>query len=258
MSANSPENQQENQTGGQPESQVGGEPESQRGGQPHSSTNATDGLADRRPLASRNTRWAQKLAQYLAQTSITPNQISIGSMVFAAMAGSAFAVSSLLSGALYLVCMLVAIIGCQLRLICNLMDGMVAIEAGKQTRDGAVWNEFPDRIADIAIFVGLGIAVGWPALGWAASALAVLVAYVRELGKGIDGTVDFAGPMAKPQRMALVSIGAMLSAIVAVVPVTALPDQSSGYVLLTVLVVLVAGSVITVLGRARSLLNRLN
>ena len=228
------------------------------GSERDSVTNEPDELVDRRPLASRNTQWAQRLAQYLATTSITPNQISIGSMVFAAMAGFAFTVSASFSGVLYLVCMLVVIAGCQLRLICNLMDGMVAIEAGKQTPDGALWNEFPDRIADIAIFAGLGVAVGWPALGWVAATLAVLVAYVRELGKGIDGAVDFAGPMAKPHRMALVSAGALLAGIVAVVPAATLPDQAAHYVLLAVLILLVAGCLITVLQRVRSILNRLN
>ena len=218
-----------------------------------------DKLIDRRPLASRNTLWAQRLAQYLTATSITPNQISVGSVVFASMAGLAFAVSVLFSAGMYLVCMLVGIAGCQLRLICNLMDGMVAIEAGKQTSDGAMWNEFPDRIADIVIIAGLGFAVGWPALGWAAATVSVLVAYVRELGKGIDGTVDFAGPMAKPHRMALVSVGALISGIVAVLPATLLPETVfPESVLLAVLVLLVAGCVITVFRRARSLLDRLN
>lgn len=254
MSAKSPESQQEGSPRSQLDSRLVGKSEAQR----DSTANSPEALADRRPLASRNTRWAQRLAQYLASTSITPNQISIGSMVFAAMAGVAFAVSSLFSGVLFLVCMLVVIAGCQLRLICNLMDGMVAIEAGKQTGDGAMWNEFPDRIADIAIIVGLGIAVGWPALGWAAATLAVLVAYVRELGKGIDGTVDFAGPMAKPQRMALVCAGALLAAIVVVLPIATQPEKASRYVLLGVLLVLVGGCMVTVLRRVLSLLGRLN
>ena len=225
---------------------------------PNAPNNMPDELVDRRPLASRNTRWAQRLAQYLAATSITPNQLSVGSMVFAAIAGLAFAGSTLFSGFFYLACMLLVIAGCQLRLICNLMDGMVAIEAGKQTPDGAFWNEFPDRVADIAIFAGLGVAAGWPALGWVAAALAVLVAYVRELGKGIDGTVDFAGPMAKPHRMALVSTGALVAGIVAVIPSATLTNQATRYVLLVVLILLVAGSLVTVLRRARSLLNRLS
>ena len=241
-----------------PEAKPDSQSESRGESSCNSITNAPDELADRRPIASRNTRWAQRLALYLSATSITPNQISIGSMVFAGIAGLAFAVSSSFSGILYFVCMLVVIAGCQLRLICNLMDGMVSIEAGKLTREGAMWNEFPDRIADIAIIAGLGVAVGWPALGWAAATLAVLVAYVRELGKGIDGVVDFTGPMAKPQRMALVSIGALLAAIVAVVPIFAQPDQASRYVLLAVLVVLVAGCVITVFRRTRRLLDRLS
>ena len=37
-------------------------------------TNASDNPIDRRPLASRNTLWAQRLAQYLAESSITPNR----------------------------------------------------------------------------------------------------------------------------------------------------------------------------------------
>ncbi len=46
-------------------------------------------LSDRRPLSSRDTAWAQRLAQYLAGTSITPNQISYASMGFAGVAALA-------------------------------------------------------------------------------------------------------------------------------------------------------------------------
>ena len=49
---------------------------------------------DRRPLASRNTRWAQAIARRLAAMSITPNQISQASMAAAALAGVAFWMTS--------------------------------------------------------------------------------------------------------------------------------------------------------------------
>jgi len=155
----------------------------------------------RRPLKSRSTAWAQKLAAYLASTPITPNQISMLSMVFAALAGGAFYLGGLwlLAAALFI----------QLRLLCNLLDGMVAVEGRKSTPDGPFWNEAPDRLSDILIITGLGYGIGEPSLGWAAAALAILTAYIRELG----GTGDFSGPMAKPHRMALITVAALLAAL---------------------------------------------
>ena len=213
---------------------------------------------DRRPLGSRDTVWAQRLSQYLATTSITPNQISYMSVAFAGLAALALVVSSGYQGWAYALFMVLVVLGCQLRLICNLMDGMVAIEAGKQTRDGALWNEFPDRVADIIIIAALGVATGWVGLGWAAAALAVLVAYTRELGKGIDGVVDFAGPMAKPHRMALVSAGALLAGLVEIVPISLLPVDAAQWVLLAVLLILVVGCVVTVCRRVLTLQRRLS
>jgi phosphatidylglycerophosphate synthase len=170
--------------------------------------------ANRRPLASRQTGWAAALTRRLAATSITPNQISIASMVAAATAGAALWAAGMSQDATSRALLLVAAaVFCQLRLLCNLLDGMVAIEAGKSAPDGAFWNEFPDRVSDILILVGLGYGVGQPALGWAAAALAILTAYVRELGRGSGLAADFSGPMAKPHRMALVTAAALASLI---------------------------------------------
>jgi len=167
----------------------------------------------RRPLASRDTGWARTVAARLARGRITPNGISIAGMGFAVLAGVALWASGEASGAARVPCLVVAALGCQARLLCNLFDGMVAIEGGRRTPDGALWNELPDRISDLAILVGAGLAVDQPALGWAAGAAAVLTAYVRELGNGIDGVSDFAGPMAKPQRMALITLGALAATL---------------------------------------------
>lgn len=98
----------------------------------------------------------------------------------------------------------------QMRLVCNLMDGMVAIEGGKKSATGDLFNEVPDRIADVAILAGLGLCaatnIHWGThLGWLAAALAVMTAYIRMQGAVLTGKHDFRGPMAKPQRMALVT-----------------------------------------------------
>ena len=226
------------------------------GVQPPAPVAESEQTGDRRPLASRSTGWARKLSAALASTSITPNQISILSMVAAAGAWGALAFSvSVDSRILIGVCLIVAAIACQLRLLCNLMDGMVAIEAGKQTRDGAFWNELPDRMADILILVGLGVACGFVALGWAAAALAVFTAYVRELGKGIDGVVDFRGPMAKPHRMALATVALLLAGVSSIASVS-----SAEYVpgiLQVALWALCAGTVLTLYRRGSALLSRL-
>src|SRR5690606_23492802 len=73
----------------------------------------------------------------------------------------------------------------QLRLICNLLDGMVAMEGGKQTPTGALYNEYPDRIADSLLIVALGYAAGLPWLGWLGALLAALTAYVRLSGASL-------------------------------------------------------------------------
>lgn len=134
-------------------------------------------------------------------------------MLAAAIAGGAFWASAHTSYGSQLTLLLLAAIACQARLICNLMDGLVAIESGKRAPDGAFWNEFPDRIADILIIAGLGLAASAPTLGWAAASMAILTAYTRELGQSCGAPVDFSGPMAKPHRMALVTFAAMAAIV---------------------------------------------
>lgn len=208
------------------------------------------GKTDRRPLASRDTGWARWLTRKLAATSVTPNQISMASMVAAALAGAAFWGVAHSEGAARVALLLLAAVGCQLRLLCNLMDGLVAIEAGRQTADGAFWNEFPDRVADIVILAGLGVAAGLPAAGWAAAALAVLTAYLRELGRACGLPADYSGPMAKPQRMAAVTLAALLATLE---PLWA----GQGDLLRLGLGLIVGGTALTALLRAQRMLVQL-
>ncbi len=170
-------------------------------------------MAERRPIATRNARWAAATAQALARSRITPNMISQASIVFAALAGLAFWASAQAVALGAAVLLILGALGCQLRLLCNLFDGMVAVEGGKSAPDGPFWNEAPDRFADIAILVGAGLALDQPTLGFAAAAAAVLTAYIRELGRAEGAPVDFSGPMAKPQRMAAITAGAVLGAV---------------------------------------------
>lgn len=207
-------------------------------------------LENRRPLTSRDTGWARSITRRLAATSVTPNQISMASMAAAALAGAAFWTAGGADGAARAALLVAGALCCQLRLLCNLFDGLVAVEAGRAAPDGAFWNEFPDRVSDIAIFAGIGYGLGEPALGWAAAALAVLTAYVRELGRGCGLPADFSGPMAKQQRMAAVTVAALGATLEPV-------WGAQGTVLTAALWVVAAGSALTALRRSARIVRTL-
>ena len=83
----------------------------------------------RRPIASRNTKWAAYVTRRLVQERIPPNRISMGSVVAAAGAGAVFALAGYV-GPFWAGLLLVAGAALtQLRLLCNLFDGLVAVDA---------------------------------------------------------------------------------------------------------------------------------
>jgi len=100
-----------------------------------------------------------------------------------------------------------------LRLLANMLDGMVAVATGQTTARGELWNEVPDRVSDTAALAGLGWAAGDLALGLGAALAAMATAYVRAVGKGAGAGSDFSGPMAKQQRMAVVTVTAIACAL---------------------------------------------
>jgi phosphatidylglycerophosphate synthase len=172
----------------------------------------TSSRENRRPLASRDTALARRAASWLVARDVTPNQISQLAMVFAAFGFLAFALSWLAGPVVAGLFLLIAAACCQGRLICNLLDGMVAIEGGKAAKDGPFWNEAPDRVSDILFLCGAGVACGAPLLGALASVGALTTAYLRELGRAEGLGADFSGPMAKQHRMAVLTLGAVLAA----------------------------------------------
>lgn len=155
----------------------------------------------RRPIASRSSFWAIAIAQRLGRAGVTPNSISVASILFAGLGAALMLLMT------HPLAWLGAAICVQLRLVCNLLDGMVAIEGGKKTKTGAIYNEFPDRIADSLLLVAAGYASGHAWLGWSCALLAALTAYVRVFGGSVGLPQDFSGIMAKQRRMAVLTIG---------------------------------------------------
>ncbi len=175
-------------------------------------------LDNRRPLKSRDTGWAKAAAAGLAKSGVSPDAVSAGGLGFALIGAAAFVLGGVADGAERLLALLLAA-GCiQLRLLCNLLDGLVAVEHGKAGPYGPIWNEAPDRASDALFLVGAGyggalMGIAWAeAAGWLAALAAVATAYVRELGRGMRLPADFCGPGAKPQRMAILTCAAVVAA----------------------------------------------
>lgn len=166
--------------------------------------------SNRRPLAVRDVALTRKVAIWLSKKNVTPNQISLMSIVFA-VAGYGVMLTYHFSPISYL--LLIAAATIQMRLLCNLFDGMVAIEGGKKTPAGELYNDVPDRIADPLFIIAAGFATesvfGMP-LAWSSAIVAVLTAYVRVLGVAMGTPADFRGPMAKQHRMALLTVTYLL------------------------------------------------
>lgn len=201
---------------------------------------------NRRPLTSRNSAWAARLASWAVTREITPNQISQASMGFATAGFFLYALSTQGNGFAQFLCLLLAAATIQARLVCNLIDGMVAIEGGRGAKDGPFWNEAPDRVSDVLFLAGAGLAAGSPALGLLAAALAIATAYIRELGRAEGFPPDFSGPLAKPQRMAVLTAGTVLAALYA-----------THWTLILTLWIIALGTAATVLRRSWTLIEKL-
>ncbi len=211
--------------------------------------------APRRALATRSARWARALARGLARLGVRPDTVSVAGLVCAAGASLAFIAAPELAPGYRSVLLLGAAAGIQLRLLCNLLDGMLAVEEGLKSTSGDIYNELPDRLADVFILVGAGcsardLAYG-TTLGWAAAVLALFTAYVRVLAGSLGLTQHFTGPMAKQHRMFVLTLATAGSIVETLLD---LPPR----VMPIGLIVIVAGSIVTAVRRVRDMVREAN
>jgi phosphatidylglycerophosphate synthase len=196
------------------------------------------------------------MAGRLAGAKASPDAISAMSVAFAGLGAALMMAAGGLEGGFRAAVLILAALCIQGRLLCNLLDGMVAVEHGRSGPAGPVWNELPDRVADVLLLAGAGYGArtaglhGADAFGWIAAVLAVMTAYVRELGRGLDQPADFSGPMAKQHRMAALTATCLVSAAEPL-------WGGTGQMLLVGLLVIAAGTLVTVVRRTRTLVRGL-
>ena len=201
---------------------------------------------NRRPIAARDTGWAQKITRSLIKLRLTPNAISIWSIVFSLIGAACIGLThgAAWSWLAFALCI-------QLRLLCNLFDGMVAVDGGLSSAVGALYNEVPDRVADTVFFLSAAYVIDLPELGWAAALFAAFTAYIRVLGGSVGEPQLFLGPLAKQQRMAVLTGAALIS-------IAEAAWLHSFYVMGTALLIITLGSAYTCVRRLRAIATQLH
>jgi len=198
--------------------------------------------SDRRPLQLRAWKWLQSVATWMAGAGISPNAISVVGILIALACGLALSATGHQPAgerALWFAAALLML----LRVLANTLDGMVAVEHGKATRVGLLYNEAPDRIADVVILIGAGYAHGGDVtLGYLAACIALFVAYVRTLARTAGAPSEFRGLMNKRGRvLTLLTVSVYMVAAPAAWQFTWGPDERWGPVALALLVICLGG-----------------
>ena len=160
----------------------------------------------RRPIAAAFRRTADGATRFCVRHEIHPDAVSYLSILAAIVAAICFWKSGEIRWLL-----VVAPLFCYLRLWFNMLDGMVAVAAGKASRRGEILNDLPDRVSDVIIFVGVAHSgLMNPIFGYWAAIAALLTAYVGLFGQALGVQREFGGIMSKPWRMVALHIGAWL------------------------------------------------
>lgn len=157
-------------------------------------------------------RWQQALkpvVRLCVRYRVHPDMFTYGALVLSLVASSAL----IAAGANPL--LLWAVPPCLiLRLVFNLMDGLVARDLALADAFGEVKNEFGDRVADSAIFLALCFG-GYadPHLAAAAIVLILCVSYLGILAKAVGGRRIYSGVFGKGDRMISLAVFSLYPAL---------------------------------------------
>ena len=114
----------------------------------------------RRPLATRGKGWVKAFTRFLLKTKVTPNQVSVMSVIFAVFA------SVCLYSTHYHFTLWIA----------------AAVEGKLSSFNGDLYNEIPDRLSDVILLIITGYATQSQLglqIDWLAATGSIMAAYIR-------------------------------------------------------------------------------
>ena len=164
---------------------------------------------------------------------IGADQVTAAGLACGAVAAAAILLSALAPW--WLLCVPPLVL---LRLACNALDGMIAVDTHGARPIGQVANEFADRIADACILIALSVRAGAPLLGIGTLALVLLSSYLGTVAQAAGGTRQYTGVMGKADRMILLALAAPVAAF-----------GPAGVVLVAALAAMAIGAAVTIAQR---------
>jgi phosphatidylinositol phosphate synthase len=140
----------------------------------------------------------------LKNPRLTPNHLTFTSLAASASSGLAIATGHMATaGWLYI-----------LSGALDVLDGRLARATGQQSKAGAFLDSVTDRWAELFVFTGFAWFLhgsGWMFAVMLAVIGSVMVSYTRARGEGLGISLD-SGTMQRPERIALVAIGTLITA----------------------------------------------
>ncbi len=144
---------------------------------------------------------------------ISPNAVTTASLVACAVAGAAIATNHMATaGWVYILAGLL-----------DLLDGRLARATGQSSKSGAFLDSVLDRWGELLVFTGFAWFLrdtGWLAAVMLGIAGSMMVSYTRARGEAL-GVVIEGGMMQRAERIALISVGTLLTAFFDAAPGTA-------------------------------------
>jgi archaetidylinositol phosphate synthase len=98
-------------------------------------------------LRPRFIRYMEPVAEAFVRIGITPNQISLLSLLFGITCAVCYAGRYFLPGSVFLL----------LSALLDLIDGIVARKTGHQTKFGAIFDWIVDKYVDVLVLLGVGL-----------------------------------------------------------------------------------------------------
>ncbi len=181
---------------------------------------------------------------FLIACRIHPDLITLSALLLSVV-GALLIVFSSKEGLLFLLCSTPFVsLG---RTVLNALDGMVAKDTGLARPWGEVLNEFSDRLADLALFLGLAMSKLCSGPLMISSLISVLLAsYLGILSKAAGGRRQYGGIMGKADRMILLALAGPLAFVLAKTGVC-----SCNFVLDCFAFIVLGGSLLTIIERAK-------
>lgn len=136
----------------------------------------------------------QPLMRALVRCRVTPNQITLATMLLSVAYGAALAMQPQRAG------LWAGLAGfLLLRMALNAIDGMLANATGQKTRLGTLLNEICDQVSDVALYLPFMLVLHAPLVVLALAA-ALLAEFAGVLALSVGAARRFDGPMGKSDR----------------------------------------------------------